>query len=145
MAELHLIRSGYSARSGCMERGFNRTLVVLGTLLCLGALAAAAFADRSGSGGGAAGAGAPATNTGNKVVIKNFKYMPAKLEVKAGTKVTWMNTDSTEHTARSDSGDAIKTGAITKGQSKSATLSKPGTYAYHCDFHPFMHGTIVVR
>src|SRR5690242_11183409 len=50
----------------------------------------------SGSGSAATEAAAP-----NEVVIDNFAYVPAKLVVKAGTKVTWVNRDDVPHTATS--------------------------------------------
>jgi plastocyanin len=37
------------------------------------------------------------------------------------------------------------TGTIEKGTSKTVVLKKPETYAYICDFHPFMKGTIIVK
>jgi plastocyanin len=58
--------------------------------------------------------------------------------------VTWDNVDTAGHTA-TDPERAFDTGPIDKGQSKTLTLSQPGTYHYICDFHPFMKATIVVR
>lgn len=78
------------------------------------------------------------------ITIKNFAYHPAIVTVTAGTKVTVTNEDSVEHTATSNTEGFFETGALKKGESKSFTLSKPGTYAYHCDFHSFMHGIIKV-
>ncbi|MEE1805921.1 cupredoxin domain-containing protein [Streptomyces sp. BE133] len=40
----------------------------------------------------------------NAVTIKNFAFSPAKLTVKAGTKVTWTNTDPDTHTVTSKQG-----------------------------------------
>lgn len=78
------------------------------------------------------------------LTIKNFMFMPADVAVKAGTRVTWTNHDSSPHTATANQG-AFDTGAIKDGQSMSVTLRKAGVYAYHCDFHPFMKGSITVR
>jgi hypothetical protein len=62
-----------------------------------------------------------------------------------GTTVAWTNKDATEHTATADSGPSFDTGAIQQGQMRTITFTKPGTYAYHCGFHPFMTATVVVR
>ena len=92
----------------------------------------------------------PSTQTTNggsaanvTVQIANYKFAPPSITVKAGTQVTWTNTDSSPHTATSP--NAFDTGSLNKGQSKTVTLSKPGTYAYVCQFHPFMHGTVTVQ
>ena len=74
--------------------------------------------------------------------------MPAQMQVKAGTRVTWTNRDSAPHTATATDDaqrGSFDTKVIDKGKSASVTFTKPGTYAYHCDLHPFMHGTVVVR
>ena len=87
----------------------------------------------------------PASSTGGSdtVTIQDFKFGPATLTVKAGAKVTVTNSDSTTHTATADGG-AFDTGDVDPGASKTITLSKAGRYAYHCQIHNFMKGTIVV-
>jgi plastocyanin len=77
------------------------------------------------------------------VTIKNYAFSPQSLTVKAGTRVTWTNRDSTAHTATANQ-LALDTGTIDPGQSKSIEFTKPGTYAYHCAFHAFMTGTVTV-
>jgi len=87
---------------------------------------------------------APAAAAG-KVDIASFKFVPATVTVKAGSKLTFTNSDSAEHTATSDMSGAFDTGALKQGDGKPVSLTRPGRYAYHCDFHPFMHGVVVVR
>ncbi len=77
-----------------------------------------------------------------KIAIVNFKYKPVTLTIKPGTTVAWTDEDSSNHTA---TGKGFDTGSINKGQTRSITFKKSGTYKYLCSFHPFMHGTIVVR
>ena len=88
----------------------------------------------------AAGASTPRA-TSAKVSIKNFAFSPKTLKVKAGTKVTVKNNDGTTHTFSADKG-AFDTGDIDSGSSATVTVKKPGTYAYHCNIHSSMHGTI---
>ena len=57
---------------------------------------------------------------------------------------TFTNHDQTAHTATSQQ-LGFDTGTINPGQSATVTLDKPGTYTYYCQFHPFMHGTIIVE
>lgn len=85
----------------------------------------------------------PASSASDTVTIKDFKFGPATLNVKHGAKVTVTNSDSTTHTATADDG-AFDTGDLDPGSSKTITLSKAGRYAYHCQIHSFMKGTIVV-
>jgi len=79
-----------------------------------------------------------------KLTIKSFTFLPATVTVKAGTTVRWKNVDSTNHTVTADKG-GFDLGNVDKGASKSVRLSKPGVYAYHCNYHPSMHGRIVVK
>lgn len=78
-----------------------------------------------------------------KVDITNFKYLPETITVKAGSKVTWVNNDGAPHTATA--GDTFDTGNLEKGDSKSVTVDKAGSYSYVCEFHAFMKGTVVVE
>jgi plastocyanin len=105
------------------------------------------------SGGEAANAPTPtptasaaaAKPAGTKVAIKDFAYAPTRLTVARGAKVTWTNRDAANHTVTFDTGAQKDLGSQSKGAKRSFTFAKAGTFAYHCDFHPNMHGTVVVR
>ena len=117
-------------------------LIAPATVAVVVAAVAVALANHGGS---SSAAPTPATVSGARAVvkIKNYAFAPQTLTVKAGTRVTWTNDDSTAHTATADQGSA-DTGTIEPGQSKTIDFTKPGTYAYHCSFHAFMTGTIRV-
>jgi len=88
-------------------------------------------------------AGKPALGA-SKLRIKDFTFLPPTVTVKAGATVRWTNVDGTNHTVTADKG-GFDLGNLEKGASKSVRLTKPGVYAYHCNYHPSMHGRIVVR
>jgi plastocyanin len=92
----------------------------------------------------AAPAAKPAAAGAVEVRIVNFKFTPATTTIKAGTKVTWMNTDAVGHTVNFHANGINSPSVLNRGDKFSHTFSTPGTYAYICDIHPFMHGTIVV-
>jgi plastocyanin len=73
----------------------------------------------------------------------NFSFQPGSLSVPSGTVVTFRNDDGDAHTFSADSG-AFDSGVVNGGQSFSFTFAKPGTFAYHCNIHSSMRGTIVV-
>jgi plastocyanin len=89
-------------------------------------------------------AGASAAKPADRVVIKDFAYAPPNVAVKPGAKLTFANQDSALHTATVKSG-GFDTGDLKKGQSKSITIDKPGTYSYVCQFHAFMKGKVTVK
>jgi amicyanin len=119
--------------------------------LALVLVGAAAACGSSSSGGtpttGSSSSGTTASTSagGTTVTIKNFQYTPATLTVKVGTKVTFVNDDTTPHTATSASGGTINSGNLGNGQSYTVTFTKPGTYQYVCTIHPFMKGTVTVQ
>jgi plastocyanin len=93
--------------------------------------------------------GAPAAQSGparasaaKTVDIKRFKFHPKTLEVAKGTKVVFSNSSGTAHTA-TDKG-AFDSGHIKPGESFAVRFEQKGTFRYHCEIHPFMHGKIVV-
>ena len=83
------------------------------------------------------------------VAIEEFKYAPETVEVDAGASVVWNNRDSAPHTATAadDSQRATFDTQVVKkaAKSRAVTFDEPGRYAYICDLHPFMKGTVVVR
>jgi plastocyanin len=78
-----------------------------------------------------------------KVQIVEFSYEPDPVVVQVGGKVIWQNEDAAPHTATADDG-SFDTGTIEKGKLGSATFKEPGTFTYHCEIHPTMHGTVEV-
>jgi plastocyanin len=107
-------------------------------------VAAAAAAAAIGVGGFAGAAQAPAAPA-KTVKITMFKFQPRRLVVKPGTRISWVNRDGDPHTVTSTKGHALHSQALDTGQRYSVVLRKPGTYAYFCKIHPFMHGVVVVR
>jgi plastocyanin len=97
----------------------------------------------------AATAAAPAAPAGAAVRmatvdIKSFKYKPVTVTVKKGGRVRWKNSDAAAHTSTADD-RSFDTQTIDKGKARMVTFTTVGTFAYHCDFHPFMKATVVVR
>jgi plastocyanin len=88
-----------------------------------------------------------ATQTAEEVPvdIRNFAYSPNPVEVPVGGTVTWTNQDPVPHTATSDERGILQSGAIAPGSSFSQTFTTPGEFKYHCEFHPNMSGTIIVK
>ncbi len=80
----------------------------------------------------------------NQVVIENFAYGPGQLAVPVGTKVTWLNRDTMQHSVTSDD-KVFDSGLLKQNQEFSRTFDKPGTYPYHCTPHPSMKAAVVVK
>lgn len=78
-----------------------------------------------------------------------FAFSPTTLTIKTGTTVVWKNTTSAPHTVTSDDGKSFDSGTSNPIAPQSGTYSftfnQPGTYAYHCTFHPYMKATIIVQ
>lgn len=85
----------------------------------------------------------------NPTVDGEFWYLPKKLTIKVGTKVTWRNQSSQPHSVtdqepqpRFTSGDVDH--LIQPGEKWSHLFRHPGTFTYYCIIHPDMKGKIVV-
>jgi plastocyanin len=76
------------------------------------------------------------------VSISHFEFHPGTLVIGKGTKVTFANRSGVAHTATSGS---FNTGRIKPGHSITVRFAQKGTFSYHCEIHPFMHGKIVVN
>ena len=77
------------------------------------------------------------------VSIAAFAFGPTTITVKPGTTVTWTQQDEDQHTVTANDGSFTSSPLVT-GTTYTHTFTAPGTYAYHCSIHPFMHGTVVV-
>lgn len=108
--------------------------------LVIGLALLGVFAVRSGSAAGRATASASATK---KVDVNDFAFHPPTIHVKRGGKVSFTNSSNVTHTATK--AGTFDTGPIKPGTTKTVTLAKRGTFAYHCSIHPFMKGKVVVE
>ncbi|HET9831596.1 MAG TPA: plastocyanin/azurin family copper-binding protein, partial [Vicinamibacterales bacterium] len=72
-------------------------------------------------------------------------YAPSPLTMRVGQVVNWHNLDSIEHTATLEG--MFDSGRIPAGSAhdNAVTMSRAGTFTYHCTIHPGMVGTIVVQ
>lgn len=101
---------------------------------------APAGSTASGPGSGAANAAAAT------ITISNFAYeIPGA--VAPGAEVKVINMDTAEHTVTADQ-NATLFNVEVKENGGTATFkapSEPGTYAFHCNYHPNMHGSLTVK
>ena len=104
-------------------------------------LAAALIGVAAGCGGGD-GDSAPVATT-KVTMAKSYRFDPKKIEVDAGSKVTWTNDDNFTHTVQVDGQDDHK---VERGKSVSITFDKRGTYHYVCTLHSQdMDGEVIVK
>ena len=103
-------------------------------------VAVAGTADRTSS-GTASIAPHQARKGDVQVRIVNFTFSPATVTVRAGRTVAWTNRDSVAHTVDLS---GLVSNVLNRGDTYSQRFTSPGTYAYICSIHPFMHGTVVV-
>jgi plastocyanin len=79
------------------------------------------------------------------VVIQNFSFKPAHITIKRGTRVTWINKDTSPHTATAKNGNSFDSGLLRKGQRYSHTFKSAGKKPYFCKIHPHMKGSVTVE
>ena len=122
-------------------RRFPRILLALIVFLVGAAIApSAALPSRTFSWQMYAGAYQPGPEP---VEIRDFAFAPNIIIVAVGTTVRWTNTGVVNHTVTSNTG-VFDSNALGSGGSFEYRFDAPGTYAYHCAFHPEMTGTVIV-
>jgi plastocyanin len=77
------------------------------------------------------------------VSIVSRAYQPPALTIEVGQTVTWTNRGFTPHTVTALGGE-FDSGRLNVGESFKVTFSTPGTFAYKCEIHPSMRGTVTV-
>lgn len=84
--------------------------------------------------------------------LQNIAFNPPRVKVSKGTKVTWVNLDSVDHTVNTDSHPAHtyylsqNSRTLNKGDTYSVTFTEAGIYPYHCTPHASsMKGAVLVE
>lgn len=74
-----------------------------------------------------------------------LNFSPATITVIIGQNntVTFANKDQAPHTVTADDG-SFNSGNLNPGESWTYTFNTPGTFHYHCTYHSWMTGTVVV-
>ena len=93
---------------------------------------------------------APGQGSTPIVMISNnsdgsFAFSPATLTVSAGTTVIWKNVSPVPHTMTTDDGTTADSGTIAVGATFHFKFATAGSFSYHCNYHPYMKATIIVK
>lgn len=85
-----------------------------------------------------------ATAAGGAVEINDAGYAPEPVVVAPGQQVLWTNTGVNPHTVTADDASFDSGTLQRKGTFTLTAPAATGSYTYHCTFHAFMRGTVVV-
>lgn len=79
------------------------------------------------------------------ISIKQFKYLPANIQIKKGTKVRWKNDEKRQfHNVWFQQLGETEPPYLFPNDIYEKVFEKEGTFSYHCGPHPEMIGTVVV-
>lgn len=86
----------------------------------------------------------PAPTGGPAITIADMRF-PESLTVPPGAEVTVTNNDPAEHSVTSDTAGQFDVEIQPDATATFAAPSQPGSYPYHCSYHPSMNGVLVVQ
>ena len=79
------------------------------------------------------------------VTIQGFQFKPSAIVLKQGGSVTFINKDSTPHTATpTENAVFVGTGRLKRNEEKTVTFEELGIQDYFCEIHPSMKGIVTV-
>lgn len=86
-----------------------------------------------------------ATGANSDGVIKDYKFLPGTLRVKANSTVTFHNDDLVQHTITDIVAGGGDSGLLDSGKAISIKFTQPGEFNFRCRLHNNMRGTIIVE
>lgn len=79
------------------------------------------------------------------VLIRDYKFEPAMVEIRAGQTVKWTNGEKrASHSIFFQGPTGFESDRLFPGESWERVFDKPGTYLYTCGPHPEMTGQVIV-
>jgi plastocyanin len=119
---------------------------VIGPKLLLPALLIAAASSACGkdTSGGAGGSSPASLAAGDRISMRDNRFIPADVRVRVGQKITWVNDETVPHNVVAKSGADFQSDTFGKGKTYTWTPDKAGTVKYVCTLHPGMDGTIQI-
>jgi plastocyanin len=77
----------------------------------------------------------------HRIVMANMRFGPVPAGISAGDVILWVNRDMVRHTATArDGGFDVD---LPARQSRRMTVSRAGSMAVYCRYHPAMRATLV--
>jgi plastocyanin len=101
-------------------------------------------ATATASGSEATSAPAPASASAATITIASMNY-GEPVTVPPGAQIAIKNNDSVEHSVTSDTAGKFTVDVDGNEEGTLTAPSEPGEYAFHCKYHPSMHGTLIVK
>ncbi len=79
--------------------------------------------------------------------FSTFAFSPQTVTINVGDSVVWRNTTSAPHTVTGNDGTwgSDPVDLIDPGEQFTHTFLSPGAFAYHCELHTGMTGTVIVE
>jgi plastocyanin len=77
------------------------------------------------------------------VVIEAMKFVPGRLEVAAGERITWVNRDFVPHSVTAKQA-GVESGDLAE-KARWTWTAEEGELSYICRLHPMMRGIVVVK
>ena len=94
---------------------------------------------------GTAGATVAGTVAGNVSATDSLSFSPTAASVKVGDVVKFTNTGSVPHNVTFDApNDSLSSSTLQQNDTWEVSFKTPGTYSFHCTFHPGMQGKVTV-
>lgn len=74
-----------------------------------------------------------------------MSFSPPSASARVGQTVAWRNADSITHDIVQDAAGGFDTGGVSAGAATAAlTMTRAGSFPYHCSIHPSMVGTLTI-
>ena len=80
-----------------------------------------------------------------EVTIRDYRFSPQEIRIKAGESVKWINAEKrTSHSVLFPAENGLESERLFPDESWQRTFKLPGVYKYRCGPHEEMTGTVIV-
>ena len=81
-----------------------------------------------------------------EVTIKDYRFSPAEVRIKAGDTVKWINQEKrTSHSVLFPAENGLESDRLFPDEQWQRTFTRPGSYSYRCGPHEEMKGLVLVE
>ena len=81
-----------------------------------------------------------------EVTIRDYRFTPQEIRIKAGETVKWINAEKrTSHSVLFPAENGLESERLFPDESWQRTFKQPGIYKYRCGPHEEMTGTVIVE